>query len=67
MKITERRLVEQQWYKTECTKTGWDSFGYTFLDDGNTMSNKWTVVNILDTDKHSNPTLAIVEKETWIK
>lgn len=26
MKINERRVVEQQWYETEFSKTGWDSY-----------------------------------------
>ena len=63
MVVTEKRIVEQEWYETECNKTGWDSNGWFFKDDGIPMSNKWTIVSYLDTDKHSNPTLAIADKE----
>ena len=63
-KITEKRIVEQDWYETECTKTGWDSHGWSFKDDGIPMSNNWTIVKHLDSDKFGNPLLAIAEKET---
>lgn len=67
MKILERRLVIQDWYETESTKTGWDSHGWKFLDDYEYISYMgWAVVDILKTDIHYNPTLAIAEKETEI-
>jgi hypothetical protein len=62
--ITEKRIVEQEWYETECTKTGWDSHDWFFKDSRELMDNKWTIVEILDMDKHYNPILAIAEKET---
>jgi hypothetical protein len=67
MKITERRIVEQEWYETECTKTGWDSYGWVFKDDYQGIINGWEIVDILDTDKFYHPILAIAEKETEIK
>lgn len=64
MKITERRIVEQEWYETECTKTGWDSFGWHFKDDGHTMyENEWAIVQHLDFDKFYNPILGVAERE----
>lgn len=66
MKITERRVVEQQWYETELSKTGWDSHGWVFRDDYQGIINGWEIVDILDMDKHYNPILGIAEKETEI-
>ena len=64
IKVTEKRIVTQEWYETECTKTGWESHGWSFKDDGIPMSYKWTITDIIDTDKHYNPTLAVAELET---
>jgi len=66
MTVTERRLVSQDWYETEYSKTGWDSNGWYFLEDGNEMNYTWIVVGHLDSDKHYNPILGIAEKETEI-
>ena len=70
MKITERRIVMQDWYETEYSKTGWESQGgWRFLDSpdyGEIDGYGWTIVEHLRTDKHYNPTLAIAEKETEI-
>lgn len=67
MNITERRIVEQEWYETEFTKTGWDSHGWHFKDDGQTIDeSEWTIMEHLDMDKFYNPILAIAEKETEI-
>ncbi len=67
MIITERRIVIQEWYETECTKTGWDSHGWEFRDSGHTMDEtEWTIVEHLDLDKFYNPILAIAEKEVEI-
>lgn len=67
MKITERRLVEQQWYETEYSKTGWDSYGWVFKDSGSSVENEgWEIVQILEYDKFINPISAIAEKETEI-
>ena len=64
MKITERRIVEQDWYETEYSKTGWDSYGWRF-DDGS-YNLGWDVVEIIRSDKYGNPILAIAEKENEI-
>lgn len=64
MIVTEKRLVEQEWYETECTKTGWDSHDWFFKDSRNPMDSSWTIVELLDYDKFYNPTLGIAEKET---
>lgn len=67
MKITECRIVEQQWYETELSKTGWDSYGWVFKDSGsNAEVEGWEIVQILVYDKFINPILAIAEKETEI-
>ena len=67
MIITERRIVQQEWYETECTKTGWDNHGWYFKDDGHTMDEtEWTIVEHLDFDKFYNPILAVAEKETIV-
>lgn len=66
MKITERRIVEQEWHETEFTKTGWDSFGWVFKDDYQGLMNGWTIVEHLHIDKFGNSWLGIAEKETEI-
>ena len=63
MKITERRIVRQEWYETDTTKTGWDSHGWVFNDTGATMNNEQTIVSHIQLDKHYNPILGIAEKE----
>jgi hypothetical protein len=63
MKITERRIVEQQWYETELSKTGWDSYGWVFRDSGsNAEVGGWTIVEHLHIDKFGNSWLGIAEK-----
>ena len=66
MKITERRIVRQEWYETDTTKTGWDSHGWAFNDDGVIMNNDWTIVNHIHSDKHGNPILGIAEREVEV-
>lgn len=66
MKVTERRIVEQQWYETETTKTGWDSFGWIFRDDYQGIINGWEIVEHLHIDKFGNSWLGIAEKETEV-
>jgi hypothetical protein len=66
MKVTERRIVRQEWYETELSKTGWDSHGWWFRDDGGSMSDEWTIVKYLHLDKFGNPWIGIAEKETTI-
>lgn len=66
MKITERRIVKQEWDETETTKTGWDSFGWQFRGDGHLVEDNWTVVEILNSDKHGNPILGIAEREVEV-
>lgn len=68
MTITERRIVEQQWYETETIKTGWDSYGWTFKDSGsNAEVEGWEIVEHLHTDKFGNSWLRIAEKEAKIE
>ena len=65
MKITERRIVQQEWYETDQNKNGWDSNGWNFKDSGLRINEtEWTIVGHLDFDKFYNPILAIAEKET---
>jgi hypothetical protein len=66
MKITERRIVEQQWYETEYSKTGWDSHGWVFKDDYQGLVSSWDIVVHLSVDKFGNSWLGIAEKETEI-
>lgn len=67
MKIVERRLVIQDWYETEYTKTGWDNHEWQFKDDRNVINpQEWVIISHLDSDKFGNPILAIAEKETEI-
>jgi len=68
MKITERRVVEQEWYETCVSKTGWETLGWVFKDseDGFIDERDWRVVDHLETDKYYNPIMAIAEKETEI-
>jgi hypothetical protein len=65
-KIIERRIVRQEWFETETTKTGWDSQGWSFNDDGLTMGNEWTIVEHIHSDKFGNPFLGVAEKETTV-
>lgn len=65
--ITERRIVQQDWYETDCTKTGWDSHGWCFNDGiGESMPNDWTIMEHIRMDKHGNPLIGVAEKETTI-
>lgn len=45
MKVKERRVVRQEWYETDCTKTGWDSHGWIFMEGY--MLEDFNVVEIL--------------------
>lgn len=69
MKITERRIVMQDWYETEYNKTGWESQGgWVFLDTcENAEDYGWTIVEHIRSDKWYNPTLGIAEKENEIE
>ena len=66
MKITERRIVEQQWYETDLSETGWDSQGRVFKDDYQGLLSGWEIVEHLHTDKFGNSWLGIAEKEAEI-
>lgn len=66
MIVTERRIVLQDWYETEYSKTGWDSHGWIFKDDYQGLTTGWEIVEILDSDKYGNPTLGVAEKQTKI-
>lgn len=59
--VIERRIVRQEWYETECTKSGWDNTGWRF-DDGSEMSHLWTIVEHLLIDKHYNPLIGVAER-----
>lgn len=65
MKITERRVVYQEWYESEYSTTGWDSHGWHF-EDG-TFDNTWEIVEHITTDKYGNAWVGIAEKETEIE
>lgn len=68
MKITERRIVRQDWHESDESKNGWDSVGWHFDDDYLPMNElHWEVVTNIYTDKFGNPFLGIAEKETIIK
>lgn len=62
MTVTEKRIVKQEWYETEDSKTGWDSHGWVFDDNGQTMPNSWTITQYIKLDKFGNPYLGIVVK-----
>jgi hypothetical protein len=66
MKITERRIVFQDWYETDEHKTGWESSGWMFKDDCQGLVNDWDIVEHLKSDKFGNPILGIAEKGTEI-
>lgn len=67
MTVTERRIVFQDWYETEYSKSGWDSHGWEYRDEGISMHYSWEIVEILDSDKYGNPLIAIAEKQTEIE
>lgn len=67
IKITERRIVKQDWYETQYSKTGWDSHGWIFDDGTNIESQKdWTVIQHIHSDKFGNPIIGIAEREQEI-
>ena len=66
-KVKERRLVYQDWYETELTKTGWDSNTGWYFREGDFMTLDWTIVEILDCDKHYNPLLGIAERKIKVR
>ena len=66
MKIIERRVVEQEWYESEFSKTGWDSYGWVFKDDYQGILSGWEIVEHSHIDKFGNAWLGIAEKETEI-
>ena len=61
MKRTERRIVTQDWYETNTTKTGWDSHGWVF-DDGSSMGTDWTLVQHVHLNKFGNPFIGVAER-----
>jgi len=65
MKVLERRIVYQEWYETEYSKTGWDSYNWEF-DSGACVPNSWEIIEHLRTDKHGNPTIGVAEREIEI-
>lgn len=66
MKITERRIVRQEWFETDITKTGWDNDGWWFKDSYLPIGTDWTLITIVHTDKHGNPILGIAEREVEV-
>lgn len=65
MKITERRIVTQEWYETDTTKTGWDSHGWTF-DNGEQVGDGWIIVQHIHLDKFGNPIAGVAEREVVV-
>jgi len=61
MKRTERRIVTQDWYETDTTKTGWDSCGWVF-DDGSFMGTDRTLVQHVHLNKFGNPFIGVAER-----
>ena len=66
MTIIEKRLVSQDWYETEFSKTGFESHGWIFKDDRTPLGEHWEITEFLDTDKFGNPILGIAEREHTI-
>ena len=64
--IEERRVVYQEWYETEFTKTGWDSHGWMFDDGRDVFLEGWEVVLVVQSDKHGNPTIGVAENVAMI-
>lgn len=64
-KVIERRIVTQDWYESEFSKTGWDSHGWVF-NDGNTMGSDWIIVELIHLDKYGNPFMGVAEREVLI-
>jgi hypothetical protein len=64
MKVTERRIVRQDWYEAD-TKTGWDSDGWMF-NNWDAMGDTWTVVEYILQDKFGNPFIAVAEREVEV-
>jgi len=64
MKITERRIVKQDWYETETTKTGLNNHGWFFID-GSSMEIdlSWTIVQHIHLNKFGNPFVGVAERE----
>jgi hypothetical protein len=66
MKVIERRIVKQEWYETDTTKTGWDNHGWTF-DNGEQIGDDWTIVNHIHLDKFGNPFVGVAEREVDVQ
>lgn len=64
-KVIERRIVTQDWYETEFSKTGWDSHGWVF-NDGKKIGTGWTVVEHIYSDKFGNPFMGVAEREVIV-
>lgn len=62
MKIVETRIVYQDWYETEYSKTGWDTNTGWYFKEGDIYNFDWEIIKILHHDKFGNPLIAIVEK-----
>ena len=62
MEVLERRVVRQEWYETETTKTGWDSHGWVF-DSGEQMGNDWYIFDHIHLDKFGNPLVGIAQRK----
>lgn len=64
--IKERRVVYQDWYETEHSKTGWETNVGWYFKEGDFISPDWEIKEILESDKFGNPILAVAEKDTEI-
>lgn len=60
-KIKERLIATMDWYETECNKTGFDHHGLV-SSLGTDLTEEWSIVEVLEYDKFSNPLKVIVER-----
>jgi hypothetical protein len=54
MIITEKRLIRQEWYETEYSKTGFDTHGWYFNDGDLMCPIEWVIKEHIKSDKFGN-------------
>lgn len=67
MIVKEIRLVYQEWYETEYSKTGWDTNTGWYFKEGDLYNFSWEIVKVIEENKHGLPTIGIAEKLTTVE
>ena len=62
MEESEKVIIYQEWYETDQTRTGWDSFGWSFENGEDVDQLEWDITEYIDHDKFGHPTKAYAIK-----